>query len=104
MIEFKDPEHFIEVLNFALAAKAADRLLERLEYLANYGEGDNTCMLYRDWAPHSFAFAMNKPDSQLWFNGGLVYSGPGQPLDGSAPALTVGIGIDSSKHSWSVHT
>jgi hypothetical protein len=34
----------------------------------------------------------------------LIYFGPGQPLDGSAPALTVGIGIDSSAHGWSIHT
>ena len=47
---------------------------------------------------------MKHPDGSRWFNGGLIYSGPGQPLDGSAPALTVGIGIDSSVHNWSVHT
>lgn len=104
MIEIKDPEHLIKTLNFALEVGAADKLLERLEYLASYGEGNNTCLLFKDWAPNSFEFMMNKPDGSRWFNGGLIYSGPGQPLDGSFPALTVGIGIDATKHSWSVHT
>jgi hypothetical protein len=104
MIKFEDPEHFARVLEFALQNKCIDKLSERLDYLAHYAGGENTCHIHRDWAPNSFSFAMRKPDSQFWFNGGLIYSGPGQPLDGSAPALTVGIGVDSSKHGWSIHT
>lgn len=103
-IEIHDPEHFVKVLQFALANKATVKLIERLDYLAHYGDGANVCHLHRDWAPNSFGFAMMRPDGSVWFNGGLIYSGPGQPLDGSAPALTVGIGIDSSVHGWSVHT
>ena len=104
MIKIEEPNYFAEVMQFALASGCADKLTERLSYLSQYHEGENTCHIYKDWAPHSFAFAMKKPDSSFWFNGGLIYSGPGQPLDGSAPALTVGIGIDSSRHGWSVHT
>lgn len=104
MIEFKDPEHLLEVLKFAAEHDCSDKLAARLDYLATYGTGTNTCELYRDWAPHSFAILMKRPDGSTWFNGGLIYSGPGQPLDGSAPALTVGIDIDSSVHGWSVHT
>ena len=104
MIKFENPEHLAKVMQFALHNGCADKLLERLDYLAQYGEGDNTCHLHRDSAPNSFAFAMLKPDGEFWFNGGLIYSGPDQPLDGSFPGLTVGIGIDSSKHGWSVHT
>jgi len=104
MIKFEDPEHLAEVLKFAAENGCADKLADRLDYLARYGDGDNTCHLHRDFAPHSFDFLMLKPDGSRWFNGGLIYSGPGQPLNGSAPALTVGIGIDSSKHGWSIHT
>jgi len=104
MIKIEDPDYFAEVMQFALAHGCADKLTERLDYLTQYHEGENTCQLYKDWAPYSFAFLMVRPDGTRWFNGGLMYSGPDQPLDGSFPALTVGIGIDSSKHGWSIHT
>lgn len=104
MIEFNEPTHLLETLKFAAEVGAASNLIERLEYLANYAGGGSTCKLFKDFAPHSFEFTIYRPDGSRWFDGGLIYSGPGQPLDGSAPALTVGIGTDSSKHSWSVHT
>lgn len=104
MIELKGPSHLLDTLSFAAEVGAVDKLIAKLKYLAEYGDGQNTCRLFKGRAPHSFEFFMNRPDGTRWFNGGLIYSGPGQPLDGSAPALTVGIGIDSSKHSWSVHT
>jgi len=104
MICFPDHEHLASVLRFAAENNCADKLVEKLSYLAQYGDGTNMCEVYADWAPNSFAFLMKHPDGTRWFNGGLIYSGPGQPLNGSAPALTVGIGIDSSKHGWSVHT
>ncbi len=104
MIEFKDPEHFLSVLKWAAEHDCATKLAERLNYLATYANGDNICELYRDFAPHSFEFLMKHADGSRWFNGGLIYSGPSQPLNGSAPALTVGIGVDNSQHNWSVHT
>ena len=104
MIEFKCPDHLATVMAFAAQAGCVDKLGERLNYLANYGDGTNRCEIHYDWAPNSFAFMMCHPDGTHWFNGGLIYSGPSQPLNGSAPALTVGIGIDSSVHGWSVHT
>jgi hypothetical protein len=93
-----------DILEFALNNKCEAKLIERLNYLANYGEGNNTCKVFNDLAENSFSFVMLRPDGSHWFNGGLIYSGPGQPLDGSAPALTVGIGIDTSVHDWSIHT
>lgn len=104
MIEFKDPEYFLGVLKWAAEHDCAGKLAERLSYLATYGIGDNTCEIHRDFAPHSFGFCMKRPDGSCWFFGGLIYSGPGQPLDGSAPALTVRIGANGSQHNWSVHT
>lgn len=104
MITIHCPEHLIQTFKFAAQVGVADRLAERLEFLAQFGDQNNICELHRDSAPHSFSFLMRHPSGTPWFNGGLIYSGPRQPLDGSAPALTVGIGIDSSQHGWSIHT
>jgi len=43
----------------------------------------------------------------FWFNGGLIYSGPGRPSDGSAPSFTVSLDpvcASGAEHRWSVHT
>lgn len=104
MIEFADPDHLAKVMKFAVENNCADKLCERLNYLATYAGGHNKCVIGGDWAPNSFTFCMHDKDDKHWFVGGLIYSGPEQPLDGSAPALTVGIGVDNSSHGWSVHT
>ena len=103
-LKIEDPTHFATVLEWAVANKCYDKLMQRLDYLGHYSDKATTCRLYKDFAPNSFEFLMELPDGTRWFNGGLIYSGPTQPLDGSAPALTVGIGVDSSVHGWSVHT
>jgi hypothetical protein len=39
--------------------------------------------------------------------GGLIYSGPGAPSDGSAPSFSVSLNPDAAtgqKHTWSIHT
>ena len=104
MIEFKDPEHFLTVLTWAAEHGCAKRLVDKLEYLCGYGNGDNCVHIHRDFAPNSFEFLMHRADGTRWFNGGLIYSGPGQALDGSAPALTVSLSPTGSEHNWSVHT
>ena len=103
MINFHDTEHLAEVLKFAVHHTCADKLIERLQYLASYGNGDNICEVAKDFAPHSFEFLMKHPDGKPWFRGGLIYSGPGQRLDGSAPAFTVSLSHETG-HNWSVHT
>ena len=103
-LKIEDPDHFAEIVEFAVANKCFEKLMERLDYLGHYSDQATTCHLYRDSAPRSFAFVMRGHGGQPWFNGGLIYSGPGQALNGSGPAFTVGIGIDSSVHGWSVHT
>jgi hypothetical protein len=102
-LKIEDPEHFAQVVEFAVANKCYAKLMERLDYLGHYSDQATTCHLYRDHAPNSFAFAMKRHSSQFWFNGGLIYSGPGQALDGSGPAFTVSISAEPG-HSWSVHT
>lgn len=117
MIEIKCPEHFRDVVAFAAKVGALDQFMGRVLYLGAYALqsrniADVKAELFRDDAPHSFAFVIYAAKKPLhrggawerWFNGGLIYSGPGQPLDGSAPAFTVGIGTDPAVHSWSVHT
>ncbi len=100
-------ERFDKVMAFAIDNGCVLKFAERLDYLAQYGgdnAGKNVCHLHADFAPNSFEFLMMREDGSRWFNGGLIYSGPGQPLDGSAPAFTVSLDRDQSKHSWSVHT
>jgi hypothetical protein len=104
MIDIKDANRFLEVLSFAVLNNCADKLVDRLEYLANYGNGNCIVELHNDHAPHSFAFVMKHSNGNRWFNGGLIYSGPGQPLDGSGPAFTVSLAPTGHEHNWSVHT
>jgi hypothetical protein len=64
------------------------------------------CVLSYDFAPHSFSFAHyilpeGEEKRRLSMNGGLIYSGPGLPADGSFPSLTVNL---SSGTGWSCHT
>lgn len=104
MIKVLCPLHMEQVRQFARAHHCEAALDTVLDYLSNYGDGTNTCELHHDFAPHSFAFLMRRAGGKAWFNGGLIYSGPGQPLDGSFPALTVSIEPTGTDHKWSVHT
>ncbi len=99
------PDKLAEAVQFAINNGCIGELTDKLLYLSIYNpDHKTTCELYPDHAPLSFEFLMKHEDGTRYFNGGLIYSGPGQPLDGTGPALTVGIGIDSSKHGWSIHT
>jgi hypothetical protein len=104
MIEFKDSDYTLEVLKWAAENNCAQALTDKFEYLAQYGTGECIAEIYRDFAPNSFVFLMKRADGTVWFHGGLIYSGPGQPLDGSAPALTVSLDKTGHEHRWSVHT
>jgi hypothetical protein len=109
MIRITCPEYMEQVRAFAHSVNAQPALQTQLNYLAGYGDGNNICELYKDFAPHSFQFLMKHPDGSNWFNGGLIYNGPGVRLDGSFPALTVSLDTlnpdyDTEAHNWSVHT
>lgn len=105
---------FLEAMKFAAENNCLNELISQLNYLNTYADArksegfETECILYKDFAPLSFTFQMRKRwrDGTLenWFHGGLIYSGPGQPLDGSAPALTVSLEKSTNKHTWSVHT
>lgn len=93
------------------------QLIGQLQYLSEYASGpgcefdrekggETRCMVYKDWAPHSFKLLMQgrKAPDQPWeriYNGGLVYQGPDCPADGSFPSLTVSF---AEGDGWFVHT
>lgn len=129
MLHINNPDHFQDVVGFARDHGVLGLLADKLAYLSNYGNeperpgydgladadklgwalvhrnpASAVCELYKDYAAHSFQFLMKRADGANWFNGGLIYSGPGQPLDGSAPAFTVSLEPTGVEHQWSIHT
>jgi hypothetical protein len=74
--------------------------------------GDTLAVISDDFAAHSLRFFVMDDatartvsrDSKCRWNGGFIYEGPGQPLDGSFPALTVSLSSNPNKHSWGIHT
>ncbi len=111
MLVIDNQEHFDKVKAFAELVGAFDNFKKQLDYLAGYAchdsPKDTKCHLGYDFAPNSFRFTMmkrtNDGEYNYWFNGGLIYSGPGIPLDGSGPAYTVSLSPKKG-HNWSVHT
>ena len=103
-----------KIFEFAVDNDCLENFLEQLQYLTTYGRNDTKdstkCILYHDFAPFSMEFQMLNYTSHgwdVWFNGGLIYSGPGVPSNGRAPSLTVSNDRDAAQgetHQWSVHT
>jgi hypothetical protein len=103
---------------FADKVGAREELEAQLNYLSTYANGNGTdtvCVLFNDFAPHSFEFVMlrvvtegEEKKEKRWFNGGLIYFGPGES-GVSAPQFSVsldgcfGTG-KGNQHRWSVHT
>ena len=80
MFNPEDLDHLEQVREFARAAGLSSQLERQLHYLADYGHRGNQCVLGRDFAPHSFTFAMYRPGTKdarkFIFNGGLIFQGP----------------------------
>jgi hypothetical protein len=81
-----------------------------LEYLGSYADHDHDgatrCLLFKDFAPLSFFFRMEKRDKdgeyRPWFVGGLIFHGQhDNGGDGGAPTYSVNL---SPCDGWSVHT
>lgn len=104
-IQIECLEHFNAVALFAAANNCTDKLTARLTRLeAMCGPGE-VCILHYDSAPHSFLFQIKQPGSdRRGLVGGLIYSGPGLPLNGSAPTYTVSVEPTGHEHNWSTHT
>ena len=105
MLNPEDLDHLEQVREIARTADLSEQLERQLHYLANYGHHGNQCVLGKDFAPHSFSFAIYRPGPKdgrkFVFNGGLIFQGPSQPADGSFPSLTVSL---SSGTGWFCHT
>lgn len=96
-------EYFAEVCAFAKDAECSEALTRALNRLKTMA-GDGIAYLHKDFAPLSFAFMIVDPNGKRGLVGGLIYSGPGQALDGSAPTFTVSVDPPSDNHNWSIHT
>jgi len=107
MLCVKDEQYHQKVLDFAASIGLSENLEKSLSYLANYAGGENTrCVLYRDWAPYSYEFVMERRDDtgiyRRWFNGGLIYHGSHDGHgSGSAPTFSCTLTPTSG---WSIHT
>lgn len=109
VIENKD--YFDSVMKFARDTGQEANLQESLDYLGGYAchDGDSEathCLLYKDGAPQSFGFAMQKrrPDGTYvhWFNGGLLFHGSHDGYgSGAAPTFAVSL---TPVSGWSIHT
>jgi hypothetical protein len=118
MVECSTPEvaaALDAVKDFAAKVGASAKLQKALDYLGSYGQFGGTetrCVLFTDFADHSFCFKLQRRQTgeneyRDWFHGGLIYSGPGLPADGSSPSLTVALdpkAATGAEHMWSIHT
>jgi hypothetical protein len=97
---------------FARTTGLSKQLEQQLDYLAGYARGDGEpkrqCVLSDDFAPHSFCFShfvlpkfTADGKRHFWFNGGLIWQGPGAPGDGSFPSLSVSLCPGTG---WFCHT
>jgi len=101
-------EHLERVREVARRLGLTDQLARQLSWLASgkfFGQ-PSQCVLGPDFAPHSFTFAhfllpQGDETRRFGMNGGLIYSSPDSPGDGSFPALTVNL---HSGVGWSCHT
>jgi len=113
MLEVKCEEYLTEVRSFAKECELEASLNSQLTYLNTYAcsskeSTDLTktkCILYKDWAPHSFVFTMmmkNKDgEYDYWFNGGLIFYNAGDT--GVDKQFSVRLS-NTRKSGWEVHT
>ena len=94
-------EKWEEVVQFARENYCVPALARAIFNLC--GRNNWRTVLYTDFAPLSFGWGWFD-GAEFRMGGGLIYSGPGQPLDGTGPALTVSLSQPSEKHSWTMHS
>lgn len=105
-LDIQDQDHMDSIVAFAKHMGLEQHLNDKLTWLGNYSDRETKCRLWKDFAPHSFQFEMlliSDGEEHFWFNGGLIYHGPGSPGDGSFPTLSVDLSSDTKPH-WSIHT
>lgn len=116
MIVFANPQHFANVIQFAADVGGLDSLIDSIKNLDRFfGRDDITARVHPDISSDltdpNFRFAIfgrtRDGKEDLLMHGGIIYSGPGRPSDGSAPNLTVSLDPDAASGKtpkWSVHT
>lgn len=100
-------EKLNKIKKFADKCGIRDRLDKQLEFLATYSSKNVVCQLYEDFAFMSlgFVFLSAGPPYSRWFNGGLIYDGPGYDNDGSFPQLTVSlVSQNDNRGTWNTNT
>lgn len=107
-----DSDAFFKALEFAKSVGATDRFLSALRRTcrSHVTEGwEARVELYPDrGVPHSFGWTERyKLPNKDWvrgITGGMIYRGPEQPGDGTAPAFVVDVAPISGEHTWTIHT
>lgn len=97
--------HLKSTVDFAREIGLWENLSNRFKYLEEYGSDSTRCHLYKDFAPYSFSFLMEREQGGeyvTWFNGGLIYHGShDRGGDGGAPTFSANL---TPQDGWSVHT
>lgn len=111
MLIIECPEYYqkvrSEVSQAGLLPKLQAGLNQLCELFANTADPESVRhRLFKDFAKWSFVWSIERREKDgTWkqlYNGGLIYSGPTQKLDGSAPAFCVSLG--DPEEGWSIHT
>jgi hypothetical protein len=102
-VKIECEDYYHEVLAFAKSHDCEPALNNGLSRLRHMCAEDEDVFVFKDFAPNSFAFLITDGDKNRLI-GGLIYSGPGQRLDGSAPTFTVSVDAHTDEHKWGVHT
>lgn len=109
-IEDNTEGHLRDVIAFARSVGALDEMDRCLRAMAAWCHAGGRVRLWRDGRPEGMSFYFELMDKgadgqeRRAFNGGVIYRGPGRPLDGSAPAFTVSLHEADKPHSWTIHT
>ncbi len=116
MLQIECEEYLQSVREAADKLGLRENLEEYLTDLETYacplGEDQNVvdltytrCVLWKDFAPFSFYFIMEKKQKDgsyaRWFNGGMIFYGAGETGVG-APQYSCRLG--STKAGWSINT
>jgi len=134
MLRIHDVDHYLAVRKFAEDTVQWEQLFEQLKILADYtecgepsldknrqfrktypfdenypleltGTEKTRCNLFKDFAPYSFYFELERKRDGPWImmmNGGLIFHGPhDNGGDGGAPTFSVNA---SPVDGWSIHT
>lgn len=97
-------DRYCKAWGHALEMGLVSQFVRKLAYLDQYRDEEvlgAAVELGLDFAPHSFSILWKDERGRPYMNGGLIYQGPGSPVDGSFPSLTVS--LDNSV-GWFIHT